>query len=85
MSKPPLKLVPFALTPSDRASDLWDRLTEYFERRIATLHNENENPHTDPNVDAVQTALRRGQIKAFREMLFIGRPPQSEELPPGSR
>jgi hypothetical protein len=85
MKNTPLKLVPFALAPNDRASDLWKNLEEYFERRIATLHHENENPHVDPMVDATQTALRRGQIKAFRELLFIGRQPQSEELPPGSQ
>jgi hypothetical protein len=79
------RFVPFTLTPSDRASALWQRLEEYWARRLETLHTENENTHLDPKVDAVQTALRRGHIKAFREMLHLGKPPQSEELPPGSR
>lgn len=67
------------LTDADIAGPTWARLSFYLERRIAAIGRENENPEHDD----VQTALRRGQIKAWRELLKLAKPPQSQDSLPG--
>lgn len=68
---------PFVLTDADRASPLWDRLVHHFEDTIERLHRENEQESLDP----VQTALKRGEIKALRRLMLLERK-RTEELPP---
>lgn len=69
--------LPFILTDAERAACA--RLFDHFEARIATLQIENENPdRTEP-----QTALLRGQVKTFRELLRLKQPPRIQESPPG--
>lgn len=67
------------LSDADIASLTWSRLEAHIERRIAALSRENENPEHGE----VQTNLRRGQIKAFRELLRLAKPPQSQDSLPG--
>jgi hypothetical protein len=69
---------PFVLTDAERASG--ERLFHHIEDRIAALRAENDNPA----LDAVRTAELRGHIKGFKELLFLARPPRTEELPPGA-
>lgn len=62
-------MTPFALTDAERASPLWDKLAERFAQRIATLSVENERPQ-----DAEATAMLRGRIAAYRELLSLSKP-----------
>lgn len=66
--------LPFTLTPAEKDSQLWDRLTKRWVERIAALHIELENIE---NTEA-KSAVIRGQIKALREQLAL-----NKELPPG--
>lgn len=68
---------PFALTDAERAGN--GRLFDHLETRIAGLQRENENPEKTE----AQTALVRGQIKAFRELLRLKEPPRIQESLPG--
>lgn len=65
--------MPFRLTDSERASPLWHRLTERFEKRIATLHVQLEQ-----DIPESETAAIRGHIRALREQLAL-----NKELLPG--
>jgi hypothetical protein len=66
---------PFELTEGERGSALWERLERHFIARIESLSRENESAH----LDEVATAVKRGQIKSFRELLLLGK---TKELPP---
>lgn len=61
---------PFQLTDAERTAAV--RLFDHIERRIAALQRENESPESTE----AQTALRRGQIKAFREIERLSKPPK---------
>ena len=52
-------------------SALWQKLRKDFEYRIDSLRREN-----DANLDAVQTASKRGRIAQLKELLALGEPPE---------
>ena len=59
---------PFRLTDAEKASPLWQRLSERFKKRIAQLHVELES-----NLSESETAAKRGHIKALREQLALNK------------
>jgi len=62
----------FRLAPSEEASPTWQRLKRYLEARLQRVREQN-----DSLLPADQTALLRGEIKALKGVLALGR-----ELPP---
>lgn len=61
---------PFALTISDRQSDLWKRLEAYWKVRVEMLRSQN-----DGDKDPIPTAKLRGQIAELKTTLALGRDP----------
>jgi hypothetical protein len=68
---------PFTLTPEERRSALWLKLSAYFDERIQSLRAQNDAPQPE-----MQTAQTRGQIAAYQSLkaLNVDRPKQE---PPG--
>lgn len=63
---------PFALTPADRQSATWARLKTHLQDRLALLRTQN-----DGDLDKIQTASLRGQIKSIKGLLAL-----ETEMPP---
>ena len=68
---------PFALTLSDRQSELWNRLEAYWKARVEMLRSQN-----DGDKDPIQTAKLRGQIAELKTTLALGRDPIEIKPPP---
>jgi hypothetical protein len=64
----------FQLSYGERDSAVWQRLSAHFEARINTLHVKLEGDQTPE-----QTAILRGQIRAYKEILSLAKdlPPQT--------
>jgi hypothetical protein len=57
------------LTSQDLASPTWVKLKKHMEAQLEKLRRKNEN-----DLDPVVTAHVRGQIKAARDFLALGKP-----------
>lgn len=62
----------FILTPAEVANPVWIKLERYLRRRLEVARERNDTP-----MDAELTAMVRGEIKALKGLLALGRP-----LPP---
>jgi hypothetical protein len=64
---------PFALTPDERRSTLWLKLSAYFDERIQALRVQNDAAQPE-----ISTAQLRGQIAALQALkaLNVDRPKQ---------
>lgn len=60
----------FRLTELEAASAVWTRLRAYLEERLQTLRETNDN-----DLDQVQTARLRGEIRTIKQLLDVGQPP----------
>lgn len=61
----------FQLTPSERGSPLWVRLTEHLKARLEVERTRNDGPR-----DVAETAHTRGKIAQLREILKFGVEPE---------
>lgn len=57
----------FELTPSEKASNLWQRLKAHFDDRLAAARVRND----DPELTTFQTATIRGEIKSLKALLRL--------------
>lgn len=66
----------FRLQVGEDTSPIWLRLRAYLEHRLERAREQNDNP-----ASAEQTATLRGEIKALKGLLALGRPrsPVSED------
>lgn len=60
------------LTPAEVNTPVWHKLERYLRRRLEAARERNDGPLT-----ADETAVLRGEIKALKGLLALGRP-----LPP---
>lgn len=58
------------LLAHDLQSPTWTKLRRHLEARRETLRRKNDNP----NLDSVQTALLRGELRAVLNLLALGSP-----------
>ena len=58
----------FSLTETDKATHLWLRLTQHFEKRLADARVRNDNPE----LGEFQTATLRGEIRVLKGILQLG-------------
>lgn len=74
MSDPILRVLEegFVLTPQERSSALWRRLEEQLQKRLTQLRARNDGPH-----DPAETARLRGHIAALKQMIALGKEPES--------
>ena len=61
----------FALTTAEANSSLWKKLYEHFQQELEYVHIELEK-----NQPELETAMRRGEIRAIRKILRL-----NDELP----
>lgn len=57
------------LTPSEVNTPVWHKLERYLRRRLEAARERNDGPLT-----ADETAAVRGEIKALKGLLALGRP-----------
>jgi hypothetical protein len=62
----------FTLTAAEKSSPLWFKLKSYLEQRLERARGRNDGP-----LSTEDTALVRGEIKALKGLLALGK-----ELPP---
>jgi hypothetical protein len=66
---------PFALTPEERNSPLWQRLMGHFAERIQRLRAENDSQDNPPE----RTAAIRGEIAALKGLERLNTPRPAPE------
>lgn len=59
----------FALTQADRQSQVWLKLAEHLEQKLKNLRGKNDGE----DLDQIQTAHIRGQIKLAKGLLDLGK------------
>ena len=60
----------FKLSPGERASPVWQRVSKHVEFLLETARKRNDN-----HQDEVKTASLRGEIKSLRSILAFGTDP----------
>lgn len=60
--------VEFELTEGERSHPLWARLKGHLQTKLGELRRKND----DTSLDAVGTALLRGQIKCLNNLIALG-------------
>jgi hypothetical protein len=65
---------PFDLTPEERNTALWQKLLAHFEAKRQLLRVANDNP-----CEEAMTASRRGEIKAYTDLIRLNVPRKPPE------
>lgn len=61
----------FRLTPEERMSGLWNRLSTYLDTKLEQRRRENDSPALSPE----QTAALRGHIRCLKGLIALGKEP----------
>lgn len=77
MISPVKQLTDDLLTQEERSSPVWQSMRAHFERMLAKLRIENDNPE----LTAVETATLRGRIECLKSIRDLGKEPPPKVAP----